>query len=332
MSQASRQQTLLSAAGPTQDANTPMGGSAVRETTSVGANSSAAGPTQGASTPTGGSAVHETTSVGANSSAAGPTQGANTPMGGSAVRETTSVGAQVLQRTRIKICGLTREQDVDAAVAAGADAIGFVLYAKSPRYVSPARAAELVRRLPPFVTPVLLFVNESASNILAACAGIAGASVQFHGDETPAQCLAATQQGARPFLRAARIPLGDAARQFDLVKYAHDYSQAQAILLDAHVDGYGGGGQTFNWSLLPPNVNAHLVLSGGLNAANVGAGILQLRPRCKSLAVDVSSGVERSGPGHQGIKDPEKINRFVAAVRAADQQFVEVPHVPVSTT
>jgi phosphoribosylanthranilate isomerase len=223
-------------------------------------------------------------------------------------------------RTRIKICGLTREQDVDAAVAAGADAIGFVLYPKSPRYVHPARAAELARRLPPFVTPVLLFVNESASNIIAACADIAQATVQFHGDETPEQCLQATGYGTRPFLRAARIPLGESARHFDLVEFASHYSQAQAILLDAQVDGYGGGGQTFNWSLLPPNVNAHLVLSGGLNAANVTEGILQLRPRCKSLAVDVSSGVEVSGPGHQGFKDPEKINQFIAAVRAADQR------------
>jgi phosphoribosylanthranilate isomerase len=227
------------------------------------------------------------------------------------------------QRTRIKICGLTREQDVDAAVAAGADAIGFVLYEKSPRYVSPQRAAELARRLPPFVTPVLLFVNETASNVIAACAYTQGATAQFHGEETPQQCLAATRQGARPFLRAARIPLGERGADFDLVKYASDYSQAQAILLDAHVDGYGGGGQTFNWSLLPPNVNAHLVLSGGLHAANVIDGILAVRPRCNSLAVDVSSGVEVSGPGNKGIKDAEKINQFVAAVRAADQQLAE---------
>ena len=228
------------------------------------------------------------------------------------------------QRTRIKICGLTREADVDAAVAAGADAVGFVLYDKSPRFVSPQRAAQLALRLPPFVTPVLMFVNETAIKIIAACAGIAGASIQFHGEETPEQCLLATHQGARPFLRAARIPLGDAGRHFDLVKYALDYSKAQAILLDAHVDGYGGAGQAFNWSLLPPNVNAHLVLSGGLNAANVTEGILQVRPRCKSLAVDVSSGVEMSGPGNKGIKDPQKINQFVAAVRAADQQLAEM--------
>jgi len=237
------------------------------------------------------------------------------------------------QRTRIKICGLTREQDVDAAVAAGADAVGFVLYDKSPRYVSFERATELARRLPPFVTPVLLFVNENATKIIAACAGIAGATVQFHGEETPEQCLDATQQGGRSFLRAARIPLGEDGRHFDLVKYALDYSKAQAILLDAHVDGYGGGGLAFNWSLLPPNVNAHLVLSGGLNAANVIDGILQVRPRCKTLAVDVSSGVEMSGPGNKGLKDPEKINQFVAAVRAADQQLAEMSkNVLLSTT
>jgi len=227
-------------------------------------------------------------------------------------------------RTRIKICGLTREQDVDAAVQAGADAIGFVLYAGSPRAVTPARAAELARRLPPFVTPVLLFVNEEPAKIMAACAGIPGSIVQFHGDETPEDCLAATGQGQRPFLRAARIPLGDAAARFDLVEYAHRYSRAQAILLDAHVEGYGGGGKAFNWSLLPTSVSSHLVLSGGLTPANVTDGILQVRPRALSLAVDISSGVEMSGPDGQpvkGIKDAGKIHRFVAAVRAADEQL-----------
>jgi len=222
-------------------------------------------------------------------------------------------------RTRIKICGLTREADVDAAVAAGVDALGFVLYEKSPRRVSIERATELAARLPPFVTPVLLFVNETAHRIGEACAAIPGATLQFHGDESPSQCLEASQGGKYPYLRVARIPMNQSAKQFDLVKYALDYSGAQAILLDAQVDGYGGSGQTFNWSLLPPNVNAHLVLSGGLSAANVGDGILQLRPRCLSLAVDVSSGVEYSGPGNKGLKDPEKIHQFVAAVRAVDQ-------------
>ena len=234
------------------------------------------------------------------------------------------------ERTRIKICGVTREEDVDAAVAAGADAVGFVLYAPSPRYVNAERAAELASRLPPFVTPVLLFVNASATEIIAACTGIPGALVQFHGDETPEMC----RQIGRPFMRAARIPRGDKADDqlgyFDLVKYAHAFNAAQAILLDAHVDGFGGGGKTFNWSLLPPNVDAHLVLSGGLTPANVIDGILQVRPRGKSLAVDVSSGVEIS----KGIKSADKINQFVAAVRAADDQLAKnvIHHVRVPAT
>ena len=121
----------------------------------------------------------------------------------------------------------------------------------------------------------------------------------------------------RPYLRAARIPLGEAGAGFDLLEFALTYPRAQALLLDAHVEGYGGAGRTFNWSLLPPSVNAHLVLSGGLTPANVTDGILQVRPRCKTLAVDVSSGVEMS----KGIKDAEKISQFVAAVRAADRHF-----------
>lgn len=219
------------------------------------------------------------------------------------------------QRTRIKICGLTREEDVDAAVAAGADAVGFVLYEPSARYVSAERAAELAARLPAYVTPVLLFVNASVNQVAEACLLLPTALLQFHGDESPADCL----RHGRPFVRAARIPLdapenGDDS--FNLVKYTHDFNAAQAILLDAHVDGFGGGGKTFNWSLLPPNVNAHLVLSGGLTPANVTDGILQVRPRCKTLAVDVSSGVEVS----KGIKSADKIKQFVAAVRAADEK------------
>jgi len=224
-------------------------------------------------------------------------------------------------RTRIKICGLTREADIDAAVAAGADAIGFVLYAKSPRAVSVERAAELVKRLPPFVTPVLLVVNASATEVIAASSMIPGAIIQFHGDENPEDCHLATLESKRPWLRAARIPLDDSAYRFDLVQFANDYSNAQAILLDAHVDGFGGSGKAFNWSLLPPSVNAHLVLSGGLTPANVGDGIALVRPRCKTLAVDVSSGVEAvdaQGKPLKGIKDAEKIFQLVAAVRAAD--------------
>jgi phosphoribosylanthranilate isomerase len=233
------------------------------------------------------------------------------------------------QRTRIKICGLTREQDVDTAVEAGADAVGFVLYAKSPRHVSAERAAELARRLPPFVSPVLLLVNEPAENIRQACELVPAAWLQFHGDETPEQCARAA--GAHPFLRAARIPLDDAPQgpePFDLLKFATLHEQARALLLDAHVEGYGGGGKAFNWSRLPTSVNAHLVLSGGLTPANVTDGIVQVRPRCRSLAVDVSSGVEAS----KGVKDPDKIHRFVAAVRAADALLARSPHALLSAT
>ncbi len=217
----------------------------------------------------------------------------------------------------IKICGLTRSQDVQAAVAAGANAIGFVLYPASPRYVTPHRAAELASLLPAFVTPVLLFVNASADEIAQAALQVPGAWLQFHGDETPAFCQEVAQKLGRRWIRVARIPKetpqGEVA--FDLLKYAFDYSQAHALLLDTLVDAYGGSGSTFNWSQLPTNVNAHLVLSGGLTPANVADGIRAVHSRGLSLAVDVSSGVESA----KGIKDADKIRAFVAAVRSADK-------------
>jgi len=205
------------------------------------------------------------------------------------------------QRTRIKICGLTREADVDAAVEAGADAIGFVLYDKSPRAVTLARAADLARRLPPFVMPVGLFVNARHAEIVSACAAIPQLLLQFHGDETPEQCL----RPARPFLRAARVAPG-----FNLLDFATRFAHAQAILLDADVEGYGGGGKVFDWSLIQSAVPLPVVLSGGLHAGNVIHGIQALRP----WAVDVSSGVETA----KGIKDADAIRRFCDAVREAD--------------
>jgi phosphoribosylanthranilate isomerase len=226
----------------------------------------------------------------------------------------TAAAVHLHPRTRIKICGLTREQDVDAAVDAGADAIGFVLWNGSVRAVDVERAAALAARLPPFVTPVLLFVNEAPATVRAALTRVPGALAQFHGDETPALCLQATADGAYRFVRAARIPLGAAGMGFDLPRFSADFAAAQAILLDAQVEGYGGGGQSFDWSVLTPATDARLILSGGLTAVNVGAGIRLLRPRCRSLAVDVSSGVERA----KGIKDAGKIREFAAAVRAAD--------------
>jgi phosphoribosylanthranilate isomerase len=228
-------------------------------------------------------------------------------------------------RTRIKICGLTREQDVDAAVEAGADAVGFVMYEKSPRAVNAQRAAELARRLPPMVMPVLLFVNEPIANVKRACELVPHAMLQFHGDESPEYCREASG-AARPYMRAARIPL-DEASSFDLLKFAAEHSQANALLLDAHVEGYGGAGKTFPWSRLPPSVSCHAVLSGGLTPANVGDGIVQVRPRFRTLAVDVSSGVEIS----KGIKDAAKVHQFVAAVRAADALLARSPHVIPAT-
>ena len=208
------------------------------------------------------------------------------------------------QRTRIKICGLTREGDVDAAVEAGADAIGFVLYDKSSRHVTLQRATELARRLPAFVMPVGLFVNASDAALDAAVQAIPQLLLQFHGDESPQAC----SRAARPYLRAARMAAG-----FDLLDFASRFSDAQALLLDAHVDGYGGGGKVFDWSVIPHNVPLPVVLSGGLHAGNVIPGIQLVRP----WAVDVSSGVESA----KGIKDAESIRRFCDAVREADARI-----------
>lgn len=213
------------------------------------------------------------------------------------------MSSEFVHRTRIKVCGLTREADVDAAVEAGADAIGFVLYDKSPRHVSAERAGVLARRLPPFVTPVALLVNADADLRQRALNAVPNALLQFHGDESPAQCAAA----ARPFLRAARMAPG-----LDLADFARQFAGAQALLVDAHVEGYGGGGQVFDWSLLPQpgQLPLPLVLSGGLHAGNVGEGIRRVRP----WAVDVSSGVEAG----KGLKDAALMRAFCQAVRLAD--------------
>ena len=264
-------------------------------------NQSTAESSQGASTPE-------------NSEARAPVQ-----LGGNAAHAVASLGAS---RTRIKICGLTREEDVDAAVQAGADAIGFVMYEKSPRYVSPEQAKKLMRRIPAFVSSVLLFANEDTTKIRAIYDHLMPTLLQLHGDESPNSCL----QLEKPYIRAARIPL-DAPQAFDLVKFSRDFATAQAILVDAHVEGFGGGGKAFNWNAINWShpllaASSRLVLSGGLTPANVTDGIMHVRP----WAVDVSSGVEADapdgphGPGGtlKGIKDPGKIIQFIAAVRCAD--------------
>lgn len=204
-------------------------------------------------------------------------------------------------RTRIKICGLTRAQDVDAAVAAGADATGFVFYPKSPRYLEIERAAELVRRVPPYVTRVGLFVNPDPSVVLRTLAAVPIDVIQFQGDETPDFC----ESFGRPYMKVARMRPG-----LDLLKFAGAYPLARGLLLDAYVEGYGGAGQLFDWSLVPRDMPVPVVVAGGLTAENVGGAVQQLRP----WGVDVSSGVEIA----KGVKDAAKIAAFVAAVKRAD--------------
>ncbi|KAF3998285.1 phosphoribosylanthranilate isomerase [Glaciimonas immobilis] len=215
-------------------------------------------------------------------------------------------------RTRIKICGLTREQDLAAAVAAGADAIGFVFYAKSPRYVTPLRAAELIATLPPFVSAVGLFVNATEEEVASTVAVAPLSLLQFHGDETVVNCNAAAARVNRPFLRAMRI--GSATVAADLIEYDFDYRSGSrlfaGLLLDTLVDGYGGSGKVFDWSLIPEELAPQVVLSGGLSVQNVTDAVVRVRP----FAVDISSGVEQE----KGIKDPAKIHAFIEAVRRAD--------------
>ncbi|MCK9379589.1 MAG: phosphoribosylanthranilate isomerase [Sulfuritalea sp.] len=209
-----------------------------------------------------------------------------------------------MTRTRIKICGITREQDLAAAVAAGADALGFVFYAPSPRHVTPERAAQLVAHVPAFVTRVGLFVNETAQAVRAVLAEVPLELLQFHGDEDAAYC----SQFGRPWIKAARVKPG-----FDLLEYASAFAGAPGVaglLLDADVEGYGGGGKTFDWALIPRNLPLPVILSGGLHPGNVADAVRAVRP----WAVDVSSGVESA----RGIKDAQKITEFIAGVRDAD--------------
>ena len=207
--------------------------------------------------------------------------------------------------TAIKICGITREQDALAAARYGANAIGLVFYASSPRYVTPARATELMRALPPFVMSVGLFVDASADEVTRTLAAARVDLLQFHGNESPAYCRQISRQCGVPYLKAARVRPG-----LDLLQYAHDYHDAKALLLDAYVEGaHGGTGSTFDWALIPKNLPLPVVLSGGLTPENVTMAIQAVRP----WAVDVSSGVEIS----KGIKDTAKIAAFVTGVRNA---------------
>lgn len=207
-----------------------------------------------------------------------------------------------MSRTRIKICGLTRPEDVDAAVGAGADAIGLVFYPPSPRFVAPDLAEQLARRVPPFVSVVGLFVNAEEAFVRDVLAQVPLNVLQFHGDESERQCAGF----GRPWIKAARVRPG-----FDLLEFASLHRLAGGILLDAFSPAYGGSGHRFDWSLIPPEMNRkRLILSGGLDADNVGEAVRRIRP----WAVDVSSGVEHN----KGIKSAARIAAFIAGVRNAD--------------
>ncbi len=217
-------------------------------------------------------------------------------------------------RTRIKLCGLTRPEDVRQAVAAGADAIGLVFYPPSPRYVSAAAAAGLAQALPPMVSSVGLFVNASLTEVSEVLRHVPLSMLQFHGDETPAQCREIAEAVQRPFMRALRVRPDTTSA--NLLESDTAYRTASplfsGLLLDTWSDAYGGTGKVFDWSLIPAEIAHQAVLSGGLNVQNVTDAVRQVRP----FAVDVSSGIESA----KGIKDATLMRAFVSAVRAADEQ------------
>ncbi|MGH8353079.1 MAG: phosphoribosylanthranilate isomerase [Pseudomonas sp.] len=204
-----------------------------------------------------------------------------------------------MSAVRSKICGITRIEDALVAAEAGADAIGLVFYAKSPRAVSVQQARAIIAALPPFVTTVGLFVDASRCELNEILDAVPLDLLQFHGDETPADC----DGYHRPYIKALRVKTGA-----DIAAQAAQYSRASGILLDAFVPGVPGGtGEAFDWSLVPQDLSKPLILAGGLTPQNVRAAIAQVRP----YAVDVSGGVEAS----KGIKDAEKIRAFISEVQ-----------------
>ena len=206
-----------------------------------------------------------------------------------------------MSNVRSKICGITRIEDALAAAEAGADAIGFVFYAKSPRAVDVRQARAIIAELPPFVTTVGLFVNASRCELNEILEVVPLDLLQFHGDETPQDC----EGYNRPWIKALRVRPGD-----DLEAACRLYAGARGVLLDTYVPGIPGGtGEAFDWSLVPARLSKPVILAGGLSAQNVGQAIAQVRP----YAVDVSGGVEQA----KGIKDAAKIEAFMQAVKQA---------------
>lgn len=207
-----------------------------------------------------------------------------------------------MSRTRIKICGITRQEDARAAVESGADAIGLVFYPDSPRAITIAQAQAVVAAVPPFVTVVGLFVDAAADRVNEVLRAVPLGMLQFHGGEPAAWC----GQFCRPWVKALRVRSAE-----DITSGLSGYPGAAGLLLDAWQEGVPGGtGKTFDWRLAGSRHARPIVLAGGLNAENVGRAIATVRP----FAVDVSGGVE-SAPG---VKDPALIREFVAAARRAD--------------
>jgi phosphoribosylanthranilate isomerase len=205
-------------------------------------------------------------------------------------------------RTRVKICGITRVDDAQAACEAGADAIGMIFYPPSPRFLSNRQARALRDALPPFVTSVALFVDPTVEEVERVLERVRPNALQFHGDESPEFC----EQFGMPYLKACRMKEG-----VDLLKYLQPYGGASGWLADAFVEeAYGGVGKSFDWSLVPHERPRPLILSGGLTSMNVRDAIRLVRP----WGVDVSSGVESA----KGIKDPAKMVAFMTEVRNAD--------------
>ncbi|MBS7558921.1 phosphoribosylanthranilate isomerase [Pseudomonas protegens] len=210
-----------------------------------------------------------------------------------------------MSAVRSKICGITRIEDALAAVAAGADAIGLVFYAKSPRAVSVQQARAIIAALPPFVTTVGLFVNASRCELGEILDAVPLDLLQFHGDESAADC----EGYHRPYIKALRVKAGD-----DVAAACLAYPRASGILLDTYVEGVPGGtGEAFDWSLVPQGLSKPIILAGGLSAQNVAEAIARVRP----YAVDVSGGVEQS----KGIKDPAKVQAFMQAVRRSNESM-----------
>jgi phosphoribosylanthranilate isomerase len=215
-------------------------------------------------------------------------------------------------RTRIKFCGLTDADDLRDAVALGVDAVGFVFYPKSPRFVQAAEAARLRRLLPSWVRAVGLFVNEQPAQLRDTAERVGLDVVQFHGDESPAQCLELAPPGTQ-WWRAVRMRSQD-----DLLNSFVSFGNAEALLLDSFSQAYGGSGQGFDWSWIPPARPLPLVLSGGLNPDNVGDAIAAVRP----TAVDVSSGIQSDDPRR---KARARMERFVARVLQSDANLCQTP-------